>query len=91
MFEWSEEKNLLLEKNRGISFEEIVEAISQGDVVADEPHFDSKNYPNHGIFFVEANNYIYCVPYKEENSKIFLKTIYPSIKATKKFLKDKVE
>ena len=88
MFEWSEDKNLLLIANRGISFKDAVEAIANGDLLANEPHFNQKKYPNQGIFYVLINNYVYCIPYVK-NDKIFLKTIYPSRKATKKFLKDK--
>ena len=88
MFRWDEDKNLLLIKSRGISFEDVINAISSGNLLADEPHFNNKKYPNQGIFYVLVKNYVYCVPYVEEND-IFLKTIYPSRKATKRFLKDK--
>ena len=88
MFEWSEEKNLLLIESRGISFEDVVMAIGVGNLLADEPHFNQNKYPNQGIFYVLIKNYVYCVPYVK-NDNIFLKTIYPSRKATKKFLKDK--
>ncbi len=37
------------------------------------------------------NNYIYLVPYVETKDEIFLKTIVPSRKATKKYLENKHE
>lgn len=38
------------------------------------------------MFVVEIENYIYLVPFIEKEDEIFLKTIYPSRKATKKYL-----
>ena len=35
---------------------------------------------------VKIENYIYSVPYIEDKEKIFLKTIIPNSKATKKYL-----
>jgi hypothetical protein len=43
-------------------------------------------YPNQKVFLVTIENYIYSVPYIEDNEKIFLKTIIPNSKATKKYL-----
>ena len=37
-------------------------------------------------FLVEANDYIYIVPFVEEDNRIFLKTIIPSRKMTKRYL-----
>jgi hypothetical protein len=36
---------------------------------------------------VQVDNYIYLVPFIETESDIFLKTIIPSRKATRKYLK----
>jgi hypothetical protein len=40
---------------------------------------------------VEINNYVYLVPFVETEKEIFLKTIIPSRKATKKYLEAKNE
>ena len=40
------------------------------------------------IYFVFVENYIYLVPHIIEKDFIFLKTIIPSRKATKAFLKE---
>jgi len=37
------------------------------------------------VFLVMIDNYIYSVPYVEDNENIFLKTIIPDSKATKKY------
>jgi len=41
------------------------------------------------MFIVEINNYAYLVPFVENEKEIFLKTIIPSRKATKEYLKGK--
>ena len=38
------------------------------------------------MFVVEINHYVYLVPFVEAGEKIFMKTIIPSRKATKKYL-----
>ena len=40
------------------------------------------------IYFVVVENYVYLVPYIIEKDCIFLKTIIPSRKATKVYLKE---
>ena len=87
-FDWSEEKNLKLQAVRGISFEEIVLAITQGGVLDDIAHPDQKKYPNQKILVVEYDGYAYLVPYIEEKERYFLKTIYPSRKASRKYLEN---
>jgi len=37
---------------------------------------------------VEINNYAYLVPFVETEKEIFLKTIIPSRKATKKYMEE---
>ena len=87
-FGWSKEKNEKLKRERKISFEEIVEAIQQGKKLADTENRNQK-YSNQRVITVEVNNYAYLVPYVEDEEKIFFKTIIPSRKATKKYLKVK--
>ena len=50
---------------------------------------DSVNYPNQKIFVLEIDNYVYLAPFVENEDEIFLKTIIPSRKFTKKYLKQK--
>ena len=42
-------------------------------------------------FVKEINNYIYLVPFIETENEIFLKTIIPSRKATKKYMEESNE
>jgi uncharacterized DUF497 family protein len=87
-FNWSSSKNESLKLERNISFEAIILAISSSllDII-EHPNQDC--YPNQRIFIVKINNYVWLVPFVEDKEQIFLKTIIPSRKATKKYLGDK--
>ena len=83
---WSEEKNILLREIRGVSFEDIEEAVLNDRLHRIEIHPDQEKYPNQKKFFVEIEDYIYVVPFVENDDEIFFKTIYPSRKDTKLLL-----
>ncbi len=85
-FDWNDEKNEMLKRVRRVSFEQVELAIALGDLVDRIKHPNPKKYPNQNVFLVKIENYIYSVPYIEDNEKIFLKTIIPNSKATKKYL-----
>lgn len=85
-FDWNDKKNEVLKKVRGVSFEQVELAIASGDLVDRIKHPNPARYPNQNVFLVKMENYIYSVPYIEDNEKIFLKTIIPNSKATKKYL-----
>ena len=85
-FEWDKEKNDKLKKERGVGFEEIVIKIINKDGL-DTISNPSRNFPNQKILVVEINKYIYYIPYVENEKKVFLKTIIPSRKLTKKYQK----
>jgi len=86
-YEWNPEKNEILKKERGISFEQIVFHLSQGDIWKIAGHPDQKKYPGQRIYFVIVENYIFMVPFVVESEYVFLKTIIPSRKATKDYIK----
>lgn len=88
-FDYSEIKNQLLKQVRDISFEEVIEAIQNGQLVDDVDHFNKKKYKNQRIFIVKTKNYMYAVPYvvDKKRKKVFLKTIFPSRVLKKKYLK----
>jgi len=88
MYKWNEEKNIQLKRERGISFDDIVEALSKGDIVDNYKHPLSGKYPNQYIYVVFTKEYIYYVPYVKEEDYIFLKTIIPSRKLYKKYKKE---
>jgi uncharacterized DUF497 family protein len=85
-FAWNEEKNARLKSARGVSFEEVVIHLAAGDILDIIEHLNSKRYGGQRIFIVKMNNYAWLVPFVESEKEIFLKTIIPSRKATKKYL-----
>ncbi|MBF0275583.1 MAG: BrnT family toxin [Nitrospinae bacterium] len=86
IFKWNAEKNEILLKERGVTFEEIVQKIESGAKVIETKHPNQKKYPNQNIMIIDVNGYAYMVPYIKNNDEYFLKTIIPSRKATKKYL-----
>ncbi len=88
VYSWNSKKNEFLQKERGVSFEEIVFNIQLGNEVAVYDHPNAKKYPNQKISVVLIEDYAYLVPYVEDKDQIFLKTIIPSRKATKQYIGD---
>ncbi len=86
-YDWDKEKNERLKKERHISFEEIVIAIEEDRVFDIVAHPNQTRYPHQKVYIIEINSYVYVVPFVEETKKYFLKTIIPSRKMTKKYLK----
>ena len=90
-FEFDTEKNASLKRERGISFEEIILLIDEGHLLDVVEHPNNKKYPSQRFYVVDVDGYIHLVPFVREGNKIFLKTIYPSRKATKEYLRRKKE
>jgi uncharacterized DUF497 family protein len=85
-FAWDEAKNERLKTDRGVGFEEIVFHIERGDLLDILEHPNQQRYGGQRIFVVQRDNYVYLVPFVEDEKLIFLKTIIPSRKATKEYL-----
>jgi len=88
-FSWNEEKNGLLKRERNVSFEEVVFHIERGDLLDIVEHPNQERYQGQRLFIVNIDSYGYLVPFMESEEEVFLKTIIPSRKATKKYLKGK--
>jgi uncharacterized DUF497 family protein len=86
-FSWNEEKNELLKSERQVSFEDIVFYIEKGFLLDVLEHPKQEKYKGQKIFTVQIDDYVYLVPFIENDHENFLKTIIPSRKATKKYLK----
>lgn len=85
-FDWDDEKNALLKQRRGVSFEDVVFHIENGDILDIIEHPNESRYPNQRIIVLNIEGYAYLIPYVEERGTRFLKTIIPSRKATKEYL-----
>ena len=85
IFNWNSDKNALLLKERGITFEEVVQKIESGSVVTETDHPNQEKYPGQKILIVDIEGYAYLVPCVISGDEYFLKTIIPSRKATRKW------
>ena len=86
LYEWSDEKNLWLRQERGITFEDIVFHVAHGGLLDTIEHPNQRRYAGQRIFIVKVEEYVCLVPFVEDDEVIFLKTIMPSRKMTKLYL-----
>lgn len=86
IFDWDAEKNEWLVKVRGISFERIVFLIEHDALLDVVAHHKPARYPNQKMFIVNLDGYAWLVPFVESTDHYFLKTAFPSRKATKQYL-----
>ena len=84
---WDEQKNTLLKQMRAVSFEEVVLAIEEQKIAAVFDHPNQAKYKGQIFILVEVADYIYVVPAEIAAENCFLKTIYPSRKYTKQYLR----
>ena len=85
-FDWNVEKNEKLKAERNVTFEEVVFSIIHGGLLDIIVHPDQQKYPGQRIFVINIENYAFLVPFVETEECIFLKTIFPSRKMTRKYL-----
>jgi uncharacterized DUF497 family protein len=85
---WDRLKNEKIKSERDISFEAVLVAIIQGNTLDDSIHPNQEKYPNQRLLVVKINEYAYLVLYVEGDTEIFLKTIIPSRKATKQYIRE---
>jgi uncharacterized DUF497 family protein len=83
---WNSEKNIRLKTERGVSFEEVLAAISHGALLDVVEHPNKEQYPNQRMFIIRIRGYAYLVPFVETDEDVFLKTIIPSRHATRRYL-----
>jgi len=87
-FVWNEEKNRRLKSERGISFEMIVSQIEAGKILDITRNLNQAKYRDQMMFVIELDGYAFLAPFSEDKDEIFLITVIPSRKATKRYLED---
>ena len=83
---WNADKSLSLKSERGVSFEEVLSAISQDGLLRVMDHPNRAKYGHQKMLVVRIRDYAYLVPYVGNEQEIFLKSIMPSRKANRDFL-----
>ena len=86
-FTWDLEKDEKLKAERGVSFTDILLCIERGDVLDVLEHPNQERYEGPRIFVIPIADYVYLVPFVEQEEEVVLKTIIPSRKATRKYLR----
>lgn len=81
---WSE-KNETLIRERGFSFEDIIESIQRGNLLETRSHPNADRYPHQHILYVQMSDGVYAIPCIQNEDETFLKTAYRSRTATKRF------
>ena len=82
-FAFDPDKNAWLIRERGISFEQILALIENGNLIQVREHHDRERYPNQLLYEVDVDGYIYIVPVVREHRTLLLKKIFPSRTATR--------
>lgn len=85
-YDWNDEKNEWLRKERGLTFEDVVFHLAHGGLLDTIEHPNQQQYPGQRIFIVDVEGYACLVPFVENDEVIFLKTVIPSRKMTRQYL-----
>lgn len=83
--EWSPAKNQELRARYGFGFERVLVVLSEGALLDERSH-PAERYAHQRQFVVEIDSYAWVVPFVVDGSRIFLKTMFPSRKASKEYL-----
>jgi hypothetical protein len=60
---WNKEKNLLLKRERNLSFEQIVSHIESGDLLDIVEHPNKEKFAHQKILIIRIEDYIISVPF----------------------------
>lgn len=87
LYRWDSSKNDKLLSQRSVSFEEVLLAMEQGRLLDVVENPNREKYRGQKAFVVEIRRYVYFVPFVDHGDEIFLKTVIPSRKLTRKYLR----
>ncbi len=76
MIRWDPGKSERLKRERGVSFEEMLQA----EVICAVKH---SGRPGQRVLLVRYEGYVWAVPYVLNGEEVFLKTLFPSRKYTR--------
>lgn len=91
IFDWEESKNDQLREERGVSFEHVVQAIESGNVLTILEHPNQAKYSGQRLYIIDIEGYAHVVPFVDREKTRFLKTIFPSRKYTRIYLREEEE
>jgi uncharacterized DUF497 family protein len=82
---WDEEKNKVLIRTRGVSFDEVKDLIENNQILDIIKVPNNEKYPNQKGFVLKIRGYVHLVPFVQDSKTIFLKTVIPNRKLNKKY------
>ena len=74
---WSEDKNHLLKRQRGVAFEDVFIGVHRGDIFRIIFGHSLERHPGQDLLLIMIRDYLYAVPYERVGDTIRLTTIYP--------------
>jgi uncharacterized DUF497 family protein len=80
LFEWDEKKNREIKEKRGVTFEDVVDAVENGRILFFGKDKRQDKYPGQYLLVVEIDNYPWVVPCEFRGNRLRLITVYPSRK-----------
>ncbi len=83
---WNAAKDERLRVTHGIGFADVVEALERDGFLVFRAHPNTEKYAYQVQVVVAIRGYAYVVPAVREPGGLFLKTLYPSRKATAAYL-----
>ncbi len=86
IYSWDETKKRYLSINRNTSFERILVALEEGDILQVLQNPNQNRYQDQKIYILNIDNYAWVVPFRDEADKRILITAYPGRKFTAKHL-----
>lgn len=86
VIDWSPTKNAKLKERYGFGFERVLTALEEGGVLDNRTHPNSVRYGHQRQLILRIDDYAWIVPFVGDGQRIFLKTMFPSRKATRKYM-----
>ena len=83
---WDPDKNHQVQRERDVSFDDVLLALMTDQVLADIPHPRPERYPGQRLLVVRIADEASVVPYVTSEEGFFLKMIFPSRKARREYL-----
>lgn len=84
---WNEDKDAILWANssrKNVGFSECATEIEEGRIL---DIVENENYPGQKMYLINLHDYVYVVPFVENDGVVFLKTIFPNRDFTKIYLR----
>jgi uncharacterized DUF497 family protein len=85
--DWNPIKNAELKLRHGFGFEDVLVAISEGGLLDERYHPNQVRYAHQRQWIVRIGNYVWVVAFVQNGEAIFLKTMFPSRKDTRDYLR----